>query len=227
MSEQQRPGVQDADFPAGLMRGPPCTGWAAEASLAACASGLHTVAKSRIWKLVRLLLRGAGPLCSSAVPPITPEGASKSISSATGLGAAPLGHWWAGPRFLAAPHIRDSQTLAQEARWFIVGAEAWQWVQLRGAAAEGCGHLVLCILCGGLWFVSLREPGQACSWRDADLPQVAAAVEAGAAGLGGAQQEGQGALEKNHRALKSHLFPFPNQPLSVFILPSSSFFRIS
>lgn len=68
-----------------------------------------------------------------------------------------------------------------------------------------------------------RVPGETL----ADPPQVAAAVEAGAAGLGGAQQEGQGALEKNHRALKSHLFPFPNQPLSVFILPSSSFFRIS
>lgn len=69
MSEQQRPGVQDADFPAGLMRGPPCTGWAAEASLAACASGFHTVAKSRIWKLVRLLLRGGrAPLLLCCAP---------------------------------------------------------------------------------------------------------------------------------------------------------------
>ena len=187
MSEQQRPGVQDADFPAGLMRGPPCTGWAAEASLAACASGLHTMARSSIWKLVRLLLQGAGPLRSPAVPPITLEGASGSISSATGRGAAPLGCRRAGLHFLAALHIRDSQTLAQEARWFIVGAEAWQRVQLRGATAEGCGRLVLCVLCGGLWFVSLQEPGRVCSWRDAYQPQVAAAVEAGAAGLGGAQ----------------------------------------
>lgn len=54
-------------------------------------------------------------------------------------------------------------------------------------------------------------------------------MEAGApaAGLGSAQQEGRGALEKSHLGLKSHLFAFPNQPLSVFFLPSSSFFRIS
>lgn len=148
------------------MRGPPCPGWAEEASPATCVSGPHAVAGSRVWKPVCLLLRGVGPLRSPAVPPlpVTPEGASRSISSAAALGAGPLGRRRAGPRFLAAPHIRGSQTLAREGRWFIVGAKAWrspERVQLRGAAAEGCGRLVLCVLCWGpLVCVSLgARPG--------------------------------------------------------------------
>lgn len=177
---------------------------------------------------------GAGPLRSCAVAAPSPWKEPPELQLSRRAGCWPLrsGTPAAGPRFLAAPHIRDSQTLAQEGRWFIVGAKAWrspEQVQLRGAAAEGCGRLVLCLLCGGLRSMSLPEPSWACSWRDAHPPQVAIAVEAGApvAGLGGAQQEGLGALEKHHWGLKSHLFPFCDQPLSVFILPSSGSFCTS
>lgn len=140
---------------------------------------------------MRFLLREQGPSAPLLWPPHHPRRSLPELQLSRGAGRWLLrsGTPQAGPRFLAALHIRHSQTLVQEGRWFIVGAKAWrspEQVQLRGAAAEGCGRLVLCVLCGGLLFVSLREPGRECSWRDAHPPQVAVAVEAGApaAGLG-------------------------------------------
>ena len=165
-----------------------------EASLAACTPGPHAMARCRVWKPVRLLLREQGPSTPVLWPPHHPGRSLPKFQLSRRAGHWPLrsGTPQAGPRFLAALHTRDSQTLEQEGRWFVVGAKAWrspEQVQLRGAEAGGCGRLVLCVSCGGLWFSSLRKPSWACSWRDAHPAQVVITVEAGApvAGLGGAR----------------------------------------
>ena len=136
---------------------------------------------------------GAGPLRSRAVAAPSPRKEPPKVSAQPqGWALAPALRDAAGWPARTALHTRDSQTLEQEGRWFVVGAKAWrspEQVQLRGAEAGGCGRLVLCVSCGGLWFSSLRKPSWACSWRDAHPAQVVITVEAGApvAGLGGAR----------------------------------------
>lgn len=74
---------------AGLRRGPPCPGWAAEACLAAAPRGPTPWPEAGSRSQCAFCCGSRAPPLPCCGRPITPEGASRSFSSAVGLGAGP------------------------------------------------------------------------------------------------------------------------------------------